>query len=225
MKKKTIIIISLFLVIAVAAIIIATSNNMIDAYYIHNGSLVKNIISGKMRATISEDEQTKQIFKPNEEIIKNPTLENNGELNGYIRAQIYIPIATINYIDLQNNNEVSVTGEKELFEFKQYVKLGWEEVLDEGFSGTITDTSGNKYKVYTYKFMDNGQEKLIERGEKITTPVFDKVKLINYVDGNNGANFNIIIKAIAVQSQNGSTPEQMWTYYKNQNGTGIVGAD
>lgn len=225
MKKKILIIISLFLVIAIAIIFIFTRNNVIDAYYIHNGSLVKNIISGRMKATITEDQQTKQIFKPNEEIVKNPILGNNGDINGYIRAQIYVPVATIKHIETQNNQEIVVTGETELIEFKQYIKLGWEEVLDNGFSGTITDNSGNKYNVYTYKFMENGQEKEIEKGENITTPIFDKVKIINYTDGNNGANFNIVVKAIAVQSQIGSSPNQMWTYYKNQNGTGIIGID
>lgn len=220
MKNKIIIVISLFLLIGAMVTYIFTRQNMIDAYYIHNASLVRNLANGKMQVAVEEENEGTHFLRPGEEIAKNPVLTNTGDLDGYVRAQVYIPVANIKYIETIEDNEVVKTGEVELLSLKK-IGLGWEEVTTEGFSGEITDENGNKYKVYTYKYMENGEEKVIEKGEKITTPVFEKVKLINYVDPDTYTKFKVVVKAISVQKQNGSTAEQMWTYYKNQKGSGI----
>ena len=95
-------------------------------------------------------------------------------------------------------------------------------MTEEGFSGSYEDTEGNRYKVYTYKFMENGVEKIVNANESIGKALFDKVKVINYLDMDKTVNLKLYVSAIAVQS-NGDTAENMWKYYKNQNGTGIVG--
>ena len=92
------------------------------------------------------------------------------------------------------------------------------------FSGIVEDSNGNKYKVYTYRYVENGKEKVVEPGGTINTPVFDKIKVINYLDTDKAVNLKLIVKAIAIQSE-GGTSEEMWTYYKNQNKTGIVGVN
>ena len=61
-------------------------------------------------------------------------------------------------------------------------------------------------------------------GETITTPLFNKIKIINYLDIDEGTPIEIHIAALAVQAYDG-TAEEMWQYYKNQNGTVIVGVE
>ena len=70
--------------------------------------------------------------------------------------------------------------------------------------------------------MENGFEKIVKPNETIDKTLFDKVKIINYLDMDTTVNLKLYVSAIAVQSD-GDTAENMWTYYKNQNGTGIVG--
>lgn len=72
--------------------------------------------------------------------------------------------------------------------------------------------------------MENGEEKIVNPGETIQMPVFDKIKIINYLDTDKAINLKVIVKAITIQSEGGSA-EEMWIYYKNQNETGIVGVN
>jgi len=99
---------------------------------------------------------------------------------------------------------------------------GWEKVTEQGFNGVYADKDGNNYNVYTYKYVENGEEKLIEPGEKIDVPVFSRIKAINYADMDKNVNLNLQVSALAVQPENKNVNE-IWESYANQNGTGIVG--
>lgn len=76
--------------------------------------------------------------------------------------------------------------------------------------------------MYTYKYMVNGTEKIVKPEEQINEAVFDAIKVKNYLDTDKSINLKVIVKALAIQAKGGSADE-MWTYYKNQNKTGIVG--
>ena len=76
--------------------------------------------------------------------------------------------------------------------------------------------------MYTYKYVKNGEEQIISAGEAIEQPIFNKIKVINYLDMDKNTNIKLHVSAIAIQSE-GGTADEMWTYYKNQNGKGIVG--
>ena len=161
-------------------------------------------------------------MKPGEEIVKNPKLSNTGEIQSYIRAQVYVPITKdLKYVD-SDEKIVVPTEDIEVIEYK--TNIGWQLVYGDDFSGVVEDSNGNKYQVYTYRYVENGKEKVIEPEGEIETPVFDKIKVINYLDTDKSINLKLIVKAIAIQAE-GGTSEEMWTYYKNQNKTGIVGVD
>lgn len=215
-NKKIIYLICLLLIVIVSLYIII----LVLAYSTDKDNNVNSFTIGNVSIVVTEPNYTdNQVIKPNGEITKDPTFQNIGSVSAYIRAQIYVPVSKeIKYVD---NLEQIVTPTEDIEIFSYTLNDGWEEVLDEGFSGTYTDDEGNIYNVHTYKYMQDSSEKIIEPNETISTPVFSKIKVINYLDTDKSINLKMLVNAIAVQTD-GGTASQMWTYYINQNQTGIV---
>lgn len=220
MKNKKIIVISLSVLLVVILIVAFTGKDVLQAFYTSKDKLINNFTVGKIQASIVEPSYVdKQILKPGDEITKDPKLSNSGEIDCYLRAQVYVPMTKdLKYVD---SNESVITPSEEIEVISYEVNSGWEQVIEDGFSGVVKDSKENKYKVYTYKYVENGEEKIVKPGEQIEDTVFDKIKIINYLDADKDTNFKVTVKAIAVQTQEGKTANEMWTYYKNQNGTGI----
>lgn len=145
--KKKITFLGIVIVLVIAVCILKYSN--ILAYYTHNDDSINKFSVGNVGATVTEPNYTNnQIIKPNETIVKDPTFSNSGEVNAYIRAQVYVPISKeIKYVD---NEENIITPENEIEIFSYTLNDGWVEVVDEAsdtlkFSGTYEDSKGNKY--------------------------------------------------------------------------------
>lgn len=221
MKRKLVIALTIIIIISLGVVMV--NYKEIYAFLTNKDKKVNNFTVGELKATVTEPNyEDNQTVKPGEEITKDPTISNIGEVEGYIRAQVYVPILEeVKYVD-ENEKIITTTEGTEIATYK--INEGWEEVTGEGFSGIYEDKEGNKYKVHTYKYMENGQERIIKPEETIERPLFNKVKIINYLDIDKTINIKIHVSAISVQSE-GGTAEEMWTYYKNQNGTGIVGVE
>ena len=217
MKKKFIIL----AILLITAFLLIINYNTILAFFTDKDNKTNKFSVGNISATVTEPNfKDNVIVKPNEEITKDPTFSNAGEVKSYIRAQVYVPISNkIKYID-SNGNVISPTEQIELVSYQ--INEGWQLVNDNDFFGTYEDEAGNMYKVYTYKFVENGSEKIVDSGETISTTLFDKVKIINYLDMDKNTNIQLHVCALSIQSDGGSAGE-MWNFYKNQNGTGIVG--
>ena len=225
MKNKKILLIFLFFVIALAIIFILTTENALEAYFVHKESKIHKLASGDISVGIIElNESNNQILKPNDEIKKCPVVSNASDIDTYIRVQVFVPIEKLRYID-NNENIISPLEEIDLILYEYNLGQGWEKITDEGFCGIAQDKIGNKYRVYTYKFTENGKEKIIKAGEQIDVPVFDNIKIINYLDLEKAMNLKLFVKAIAVQCLDEKLPNEMWTFYKNQNGSGISEVD
>lgn len=220
MKKKSVITFTIIIVVALIAII---SYQTISAYYSDKDQVTNKFKVGELEVQITEPNyEDNQTVSPGDEISKDPTFSNIGGVDGYIRAQLYVPISNnVKYVD-ENENVVTPSQEIELVTYQ--INEGWELITTDGYSGVYEDESGNKYNVYTYKYVENGQEKLVNAGGKIDTPLFNSVKVINYLDIDQNTNIQVHVSALAVQSD-GGTADEMWTYYMNQNGTGIVGVE
>lgn len=220
MKKRVYISI---IIIALLIIISLIVYKPLLAFFTDSAQKVNQIPIGKVSASITEPnyEDNKPIV-PAGERAKDPTFSNNGTVDSYIRAQVYVPISDqIKYVD-ENEQIVTPTNNIELISYQ--INSGWEKIEEEGYTGVYEDAEGNQYNVYTYKYIENGQEKMTTPGETITTPLFNKIKIINYLDIDEGTPIEIHIAALAVQAYDG-TAEEMWQYYKNQNGTVIVGVE
>lgn len=225
MKNKKNLLISLFLILAVVIIFILTTENTLEAYLVHKDSLSQKFYSTDISVEIIElNQDINQIFKPNDEIKKCPIVSNTSDVDIYIRTQVFVPIEKINYID-DDDNIIFPTDDIDLILFEYNLGQGWEKVTEEGFSGVVQDKEGNKFRVYTYKFTENDKEKTIKARDKIDIPVFENIKIINYLDIEKAMNLKLIVKAIAVQCLDEKLPNEMWTFYKNQNGSGISEVD
>lgn len=213
-------------VIAILSAVVAFKIDDIMAYYTHNDKRINKFSVGSVEATVTEPNYVNnQVIVPNKTITKDPTYSNTGEVDCYIRAQIYTPISkNIKYVD---GNENIITPAEDIDLLTYTVNDGWVEVVDDPsdtlkFNGIYEDSKGNKYKVRTYKYVEGGAEKVVSAGETISTPVFSTVSTINYLDVESAVNLKMYASAIAVQNE-GGTAEEMWEAFKNQNGTGIIG--
>ena len=223
MKK---VIIFVLVVVAILSAVVAIKIDDILAYYTHKDNSANKFSIGSVEVTVTEPNYVNnQIIVPNETITKDPTYANTGDVDCYIRAQIYTPISKdIKYVD---GNENIITPAEDIDLLTYTINDGWVEVEDNPsdtlkFNGIYEDSKGNRYKVRTYKYMEGGQEKVISAGETISTPVFSTVSTINYLDIESAVNLKMYASALAVQNE-GGTAEEMWEAYKNQNGTGIIG--
>lgn len=218
MKKKVII---AFSILATVIILTILGYNTVKAYYTHEDKITNKFKVGELEISVTEPNyEDNKVINPGDEITKDPTFSNVGEVDSYIRAQIYVPISKdIKYVD-ENENIVTPTEEIEIVSYE--INDGWEEVTDDAFLGVYEDENGNKYNVYTYRYVQDGQEQIVSVGETIEQPIFSKVKVFNYLDIDKNTNIKLHVSAIAIQSE-GGTSDEMWIYYVNQNGTGIVG--
>ena len=220
-KKSKIKAIAIEIVAVIIFIAIVFNYKTLLAYATHTDNQTNELTTGGISARVEEPHYTNnQIVVPNQEITKDPTFSNNGTVNSYIRAQVYVPISSsIKYV---NNNEQLITPNEEIELLTYQINSGWQEVTGSTFSGTYEDAKGNRYKVHTYKYVQNGEEKIIEPGETIQTTLFDTVKVINYADPDIAKNLKLQVSALTIQSD-GGTAENLWTAFANQNGTGIIG--
>ena len=223
--KKKIITVVLILVILIVTIAVTQYKN-IQAYYTHQAEKINKFSVGEIGVELEEPKyEDNQIVTPNQEITKDPTLSNTGKVDAYLRAQVYVPISNeIKYVD-EHEQVVTPTTDIELVTYE--LNEGWVEVNGEdekGFSGEYIDSYGNRYQVHTYKYTENGEEKIIKPGEEIENPVFDKVKIINYLDMDKTINIKLHVTALAMQLE-GGTAKELWSYFINQNETGIVGVN
>ena len=222
-KAKKTIIIAIELISAIILVIVALNYKKILAYETHKDNETNTFTTGNISAIVEEPHYiNNQVIKPNQEIPKDPTFTNNGAVNNYIRAQVYVPIS--NQVKYVNNNEELITPANEIELLSYQTNSGWEEVEGNVFSGIYQDSKGNRYQVHTYKYAPGGTEKIIEPNETIANTLFDTVKVINYADTDTAKNLKLQVSVIAVQAD-GGTADQLWTYFANQNGTGIIGIE
>lgn len=219
-SNKAIKIVIELIVIAVFIAILFNYKTLL-AYATYKDEQKNQLSTGSISAKVEEPHYTNnQIVVPNQEITKDPTFTNDGVVNSYIRAQVYVPIS--NQIKYVNNNEEIITPNEEIELLTYQVNQGWEEVTGSTFSGIYEDAKGNRYKVHTYKYVPDGTEKIIEPNETIAKTLFDKVKVINYADLDRAQNLKLQVAVLTIQSD-GGTAEDLWTAFANQNGTGIIG--
>ena len=174
MKNKKILLISLFLILAIIITFILTTENALEAYFVHKDNLVHNLSFGDISVNITElNENNNQILTPNDEVKKSPIVSNTSNIDTYIRVQVFVPIAKVKYID-SNENIVYPSEEIDLILYEYNLGQGWEKVTEDGFSGIVKDSKGNKYRVYTYKYIENEKEKIVRAKENINTPAINE---------------------------------------------------
>ena len=126
-KNKKNMVISLILLTVILITCIAGKDYLLQAYYTHKDKIINDFAIGKIEASVEEpDYIDRQVIKPQEEITKNPILSNTGEIQSYIRAQVYVPITkNLKYVD-SYENIVEPSEEIEVVSYEQ--NSGWQIV-------------------------------------------------------------------------------------------------
>lgn len=158
---------------------------------------------------------------PNEEVKKDPTITNTGVNDAIVFMEFDIPVRNISVVNADGTNKQS--GNNEVFDFASgengYDSVGEGWVL---ISSSFDNDDNPTKKTYIYGY----NKKLANDAE--TTPIFDKVKLANIVEGTlEGEELQVDVKALAIQSEyvnsidtttlDKATLEDVYTVFKNQN--------
>lgn len=143
-----------------------------------------------------------QDMAPTQWVTKDPKVVNDGTdgVGAYVMARVSVPVADVSYVDDEGN---TVEGKNvELFAYQvgsdKWTEVG-EAVLEDGFF------------VHSYRFSD-----VLMPGEE--TPVlFDKVTLINLVNGQGQAGEKVVnVTAVAIQEEGFASADEAWDAYEAQ---------
>ena len=173
------------------------------AYLTDNEASVNTFTVGKVQIELEEpgwDPGDGEEIVPNEEIEKDPKIENSGTNLAYVFAEVKIPAADV--VTAAADGQKNSSALQDLFTYGTVRDDGSGEVytaggLNEGWSLLITEKAEESGGYSTYIF---GYEKPLAKGES-TPGVFDQVKFINLVEGQlDSADLDIPVKGYAIQA-------------------------
>lgn len=219
---------------ALAAIILAglTAAGSMAAYMTDADTAINTANVGKVDTELTEtewnEEQAKDIT-PNEELAKNPVMNNVGKNSAFTFISVSVPI--VNTKLSTDDGAVDADAiDTELFTYgkdgKQGVDAAWQQVGDKVYS------SDGSYVTYVYAYAnDKGEMTELPAGES-TTSLFDYIKMKNATEdtGLEGSQYDVVVKGYSIQTQNilenttyegnnndGKTQmELVWNVVKNQ---------
>jgi predicted ribosomally synthesized peptide with SipW-like signal peptide len=200
----------------------------ISAYFTDADTATNTFTIGKVSIDLKEPkwEEPKDIV-PNQEMEKNPQIENDGVNSAYVFMEVVIPYANI----IVANEDGSKNAKADTDLFIMLDKDGNEGVND-GWV-LVSQTENEDDKTVTYLYAYGTSEVMTELKKDETTPsLFDKVKFVNAIEGQGleGSTKTIVVNAYAVQMDNlekedGSarvTPVDVWEVINNQNPSTVV---
>ena len=135
----------------------------------------------------NDSDEVKNII-PNQEIVKDPQIENTGNNNALVFLRVEIPQETFTELDADNN--IGEKKRQDLFKLKN-VSGQWELLRTE----TITEADGKVKTSYVY-----GYKKILAKGST-TDKLFQKVQMKNSVEKDLESKVeDIVITACAIQA-------------------------
>jgi predicted ribosomally synthesized peptide with SipW-like signal peptide len=193
----------------------------IAAYFTDTDSATNTFTIGEIKLDLKEpnwDPEDVEDVIPNEEIAKDPQIENTGVNDEFLFMTVSVPYSTIITATedgkLLNNGNAAAT---QLFSYD--VNSGWIQLGEATWSEA--DADGNGTVTYIYAYAANDAMTAVEAGETTAT-LFDTVKFCNAIEGQGLENVSkdIVITAYGIQTENvngGVTaPADVWTVVKNQ---------
>lgn len=150
--------------------------------------LLNVITAGSVEAVIKEEhwkpENGRKVY-PGQTLPKDPVVENTGENGAFVFLEIGIPCENIAVVE-EKTGKKTEKELRELFVF-QADEEDWQPILQE-------NREGDRCYVFGYR-------KVLQPGEK-TPPLFEKVRAVNYLEGElpQDREYNIQVTAKAVQS-------------------------
>lgn len=155
-------------------------------------ALVNIITPGDIKVKLTEpqwDPQKGRELVPRSAVAKDPTATNTGKNEEWIFLKVSVPIRRIVVVD-PDSKKKQEASEVELFSFS--VLNGWKLVNEQRAENAME---------YTY-----GYEKIVRPGES-TAPLFSKVSLVNYLEGELDAEEELRLPVEAMSIQGSACPE------------------
>lgn len=175
------------------------------AYLQQSTEMLQNVITaGSVKGELLEPnwkEASGTFAYPGKSLEKDPMVKNTGENSAAVFLEIVIPMENISVVD-ENTGKKTEKQERELFYFQP--KDGWE---------LISRSSSAKGMTYVYGYQRN-----LEPGE-ITEPLFEKVTLVPYLEGelSGEKKLEIPVTAKVIQAQNlEKSLKEIYQEYLNQ---------
>lgn len=177
-----------------------------SAYLTDTDRATNTFTVGKVQVTLDESDypgndsdEVKNIV-PNQEIAKNPLVENTGANDAIVFMTVTVPRATVTTVAADGTK--GITENTDLFWFKQAADAqnafanNWNETNWVKLTSKETTTDSGS----TYVF---GYSKKLSKGEKTDT-LFDKVQLKNIIENEieGGTVEDIVINTYAIQADN-----------------------
>lgn len=165
----------------------AASSGLTNAYLTeHPKALVNLISSGSVDVELTEPSWQPENalgLVPGSVVPKNPTATNTGKSDAWIFLRVSVPVKRISVVNPQTHRK-EPPADIGIFSF--IAAEGWERIAAERTADSINF-------IYGYR-------KLVKPGEK-TTPLFESVTLVNYLEGELTASdiLQIPVEAAAVQ--------------------------
>lgn len=208
------------------------------AYLTDNEGATNTFTVGKVQVDLEEpgwDPEEGKDIVPNEEVAKNPQVENTGVNDALIFVTVDVPVKNVTLVAADGTK--GTKEPTELFWFKQTADAqnsfadnfnsNWVRLTDKETEGT-TDGSTTKY-VFAYNAK-------VAKGAT-TSPLFDKVQLKNIIENEvtPGEAQNIVVKTYAIQADNivgvdltkldAVSLGSVYDIYFNQNGENVTVKD
>lgn len=139
---------------------------------------------------------------PTQTVAKDPKLVNDSSVEVYAIMQVSVPHDSV--VIASSDGTVQPAADMDLFTYQ--VNPAWNEL------GTGTLSADGKKMIHTYLYttpLDAKDE---------TATVFDRVTLVNAVDGQiDGKDLSIDVDGYAIQTEGFASAEEAWAAYQQQN--------
>lgn len=222
--------------IAAFAIIAGTA-----AFMTSRDTVTNTFPAGKLQIQIIEPNWVPDpVIVPEQEVRKNPYIENTDTTSAYVFMEVTVPAAEVTLevsAPDDDKGKVNATKTIPLFRFvsdnsytsnptgNQVIRAGWFPMS--GYPVTNTNSAG-KTVSYTYLYAYTGANTddtmaVLTSGSRTTTPLFDSVRFCNAREDDTipGSRQNIEIRAYGIQSgflissgETATKAEDVWQYLK-----------
>lgn len=198
-------------IVAVAAIAVMIVGGA-SAYFTATDEATNTWTVGNVDIELQEpayDASDKDNITPNQELDKDPVIENTGNNEAYIFVKFSIPKASVRTVG--SDGKPTAASVQELFDFD--VNSDWT---------LIDEVSGKDSNTYIYAY-GTEEECLGVEPEETTTVVFKdgKIKFINVLEGQVDSSLELPVYAYAIQASNiieegKAAPEDVWGILSGQ---------
>ena len=197
----------------------------ISAYFTDTDTATNTFTIGKVEIDLMEPNwEPPTDITPNQEMKKDPQVENTGLNDAYIFVEVTVPYK--NVVTANHDGTVNPKVYTELFAYD--LKEGWIELTAEK---EVSESEGIVKHVYAYAATD--EMTVVKKGE-VTKSVFEYVKFVNLVESDElaGTTLDVIVNAYGIQTKNLNdgkdsldgnnddgkiSPEEVWAVISNQN--------